>query len=286
MCKLHICRLSVALAVSLKMHLRMAEMTAQGEHRAPASSVRYALFDLLRIKGLLSGSEAKLVEAHCGLVEEEDGGKRLLSATISRLRGSSGSECGRNLFAHQQRVDEQYGCALPPLLMMLLRLALNEPLSKSPWGYPERCMSLYEGYLCNISDAYQGMTQMVMCQLPLPYVQLCKACPSASQRPACVYVCSFAMARGLQGAGLSHFGAFHPYHACGAHIACIPSMRILGTPVSWHSLEAPATMLRALEPTLELTHQPHSADRPVDRTAMTARRRFRTSGPRQLGGPV
>jgi len=59
------------------------------------------------------------------------------------------------------------------LLMMLLRFVLNEPISK-PWGYQERVMNLYEAHLAVVSSAYQGMNQMVMCQLPLPYVQLCK----------------------------------------------------------------------------------------------------------------
>jgi len=171
--KVHVCRLATAFAVSLKFHMRVSEMMNRGGS-GEKQELRFALYDLLRIKALLTAAEARLVERHSGLFEAQVGGwtgskpvfevdvhKHVEARSDTRpvFTGGDGEHAG--------------GCAVPPMIMQFLRSALMEPLCR-PWGYPERVLNLYEMHCGTATQSFQEMNQMVLFSLPLPYVQLCK----------------------------------------------------------------------------------------------------------------
>mmetsp|Transcript_60032 Transcript_60032/g.172320 ORF Transcript_60032/g.172320 Transcript_60032/m.172320 type:complete len:553 (+) Transcript_60032:132-1790(+) len=181
--KVHVVRLAVAVAVSLKFHSRMAEMF-NGPSDVEKGKVWHALADLVRIKGLLTAGEAVLIEKACGLYEEE---AKLIAACwskvpsgpslrvdLGRSRKCSQEAMGRRrLFGQDDGGEDHGGTPVPLVLLQVLRGFLMHPLDK-PWGYPERFLNSNEMHLANAARAFEGLSQLILIPMPLPYLQLSK----------------------------------------------------------------------------------------------------------------
>jgi len=175
--KVHVCRLSIAYIVSLKYHMRAADMMNAG-HKVDSDSLRHALTDLVRIKSLLTGVETDLLEYCCGLYEEGEEAATMTNTSSSfavdmNRHRTQRDLAGLSLLLGGTGQAEHGGYAVPPFILTLLRMAIREPLDKR-WGCPERVLSLCEDYIDDVIQAFRGMNRMVACPLPLPYLQLCK----------------------------------------------------------------------------------------------------------------
>lgn len=177
MLKVHVVRLSIAWAVSIKYHMRLTEMMNAGKFTSQ-EEVRPALADLIRIKGLLTDSEAQLVEKVCGIYEFanplEFGSEGPPPSTIdfNRFRSEKDMQGKLQMFWHDS--DGQGGLAIPLLILQLMRGLLMHPLAEKSWGYPERYLNILEGHMGSAMTALEGLHNMVMIPSPLPYLQLCK----------------------------------------------------------------------------------------------------------------
>eukprot|EP00428_Durinskia_dybowskii_P049617 CAMPEP_0170347284 /NCGR_PEP_ID=MMETSP0116_2-20130129/74905_1 /TAXON_ID=400756 /ORGANISM="Durinskia baltica, Strain CSIRO CS-38" /LENGTH=480 /DNA_ID=CAMNT_0010601113 /DNA_START=27 /DNA_END=1471 /DNA_ORIENTATION=- len=137
--KMHVCRLAIACAVSLKYHMRAVEMMNSCGQKINTQSLRHALSDLVRIKSLLTEFEAKRVEEQSGLYEVKHD-----------------HDVGHTA-AHRQLPQGRRAAA-----------AIEK------WGYPERVLNVVEAHLSVFMKALRGMDGMGSVGLPLPYLQLCK----------------------------------------------------------------------------------------------------------------
>jgi len=176
--KVHAVRLCIAFAVSLKYHVRVAEMR-YNNLAATNQGMRHILSDLIRLKGLLSEKEALLIESTCGLYEQTmDRSGCLTSARraympavdYNRIR-SSPSPRARHMFSRD--CEDHGGVGVPLLMLQLLRGLLMEPLGQK-WGYPERFLQVFEPQLVVATLAYQQMELIIRMPAPFPYLQLCK----------------------------------------------------------------------------------------------------------------
>jgi len=180
--KMHVCRLAIACAVSLKYHMRAVEMMNSCGQKINTQSLRHALSDLVRIKSLLTEFEAKRVEEQSGLYEvkhDHDAGsclpsskKSCFSVDIYRKR-SERDLADRKPILGENGSEFQCGGAIPLLIVNFLRVAVRLPLSQK-WGYPERVLNVVEAHLSVFMKALRGMDGMGSVGLPLPYLQLCK----------------------------------------------------------------------------------------------------------------
>lgn len=192
--KVHIIRLAVAFVVSLKFHMRAAGMLSD-QTAVTKDMVWHAMADHLRVQSLLTAAEAKLVDDICGLYEKE--GQTYMCGNMcgmvfaenvevdfNRYRSSSevegrtrmftsGGGLGRGVPAGEEEEPDHGGTSVPLFILQLLRGLLMRPLGKR-WGYPERYLNFNEACLGKATRAYEGMHQMVLMPLPLPYLQLCK----------------------------------------------------------------------------------------------------------------
>jgi len=194
--------------VSLKYQVRAAELRYWSSDSS--ACFKHCLSDLLRMMGLLSKAEVKLVEASCGLYEKEmevpntccpwapARRKNVQTVDYNRVRSSNHSETSpKNVFSpskarrpsnfgvfptdvtsgndsDEEEVVGLGGLAMPLLMLQLLRSVLMRPLAQT-WGYPERFLQVFEPSLHYATLSYQRFEQLVRCPVPFPYLQLCRA---------------------------------------------------------------------------------------------------------------
>mmetsp|Transcript_132 Transcript_132/g.291 ORF Transcript_132/g.291 Transcript_132/m.291 type:complete len:567 (-) Transcript_132:52-1752(-) len=186
--KVNIIRLAVAFAVSLKYHMRIAEIFT-GAGVADKAQIWFAAADLIRIKSLLTANESALIEQVAGLYEEEPeperngsycrcrGGEKAepsYHADIGRRRHpEAGSSRRRLLGLHEDPEDDYGGKPVPLMLLQMLRGHLVQAICKD-WGFPERYLNYNEMHLAHISTTFEGLNQLVLTPMPLPYLQLSK----------------------------------------------------------------------------------------------------------------
>lgn len=176
--KVHMVRLSVAYAVSLKFHMRVADML-NNSSSVSKDAVWHALADLVRVKSMLTDAEANRVDDICGLYEDKDETRmcgfivRDRSVHVDFNRYRSEDEVRKRARMFQSFEPDHGGTSVPLLLLQLLRGVLMHPLDKK-WGIPERYLNYNEQNLANAIRSFEGMHHMVIVPLPLPYLQLCK----------------------------------------------------------------------------------------------------------------
>lgn len=200
--RVHITRLTLAMAVALKYHCRITESAVSGSMLSP-DAVTYVLFDFIRIRGLLYPSEQPILAGACGLYSQRstDGDccrkgeqtnnwysnilKIPLSVDYWKGQGNLGFNSAscvppppRPVFLetdHGPELSPDYvGVPLPLVLLQLLRCYIHEPLKIEPWGYAERMVNLAEIHISNICQSFESLDRLITTPLPLAYLQHCK----------------------------------------------------------------------------------------------------------------
>lgn len=201
--RVHIMRLTLAMAVALKYHCRITESAVSGSMLDP-DTVTYVLFDFIRIRGLLYPSEQPILAGACGLYSQRatDGAEccgkgeqthnhwytNLLKIPLSvdywngeGNLGFNSASCvlppPRPVFLETDLGPElspdYVGVPLPLVLLQLLRFYIREPLL-APWGYAERMVNLAEIHISTVCMSFESLDRLITTPLPLAYLQHCK----------------------------------------------------------------------------------------------------------------
>lgn len=202
--RVHITRLTLAMAVALKYHCRITESAVSGSMLSP-DAVTYVLFDFLRIRGLLYPQEQPILAGACGLYSQRstDGAEccgkteqkqnnwfaNLLKIPLSADHFTGEANLGFNSAScvpppprpvfletdHGPELSPDYvGVPLPLVLLQLLRIYIHEPLKVDPWGYEERMVNLAEIHISNVCRSFESLDRLITTPLPLAYLQHCK----------------------------------------------------------------------------------------------------------------
>eukprot|EP00928_Gymnodinium_smaydae_P046462 TRINITY_DN3095_c0_g1_i1.p1 TRINITY_DN3095_c0_g1~~TRINITY_DN3095_c0_g1_i1.p1 ORF type:complete len:556 (+),score=128.15 TRINITY_DN3095_c0_g1_i1:29-1696(+) len=200
MLKVQVVRLALATAVSLSYHTTIVlSLSSFGD--IDKEKMLLAMLTFKRIKGLLTGAEASVLDRVCGLSELKQCCGTFCVPKVSfavdmnrlRMREEIDSEGRLTIFG-----DDGHACsgvALTPVLIQLLRKALRTGLSRE-WGYPERMLNLYESCLSQATEAFEDLDDVVTQPMPLPYLQLCRSFMIAF---LCLYPWSIHLEHGIWG---------------------------------------------------------------------------------------
>lgn len=184
--KIHCIRLCLAFTLSVKYHTRVADALASLADVGSEEVLPFVL-DILRIKSLLTEFECKMLEDQCGLYEEQDEGEAERHgcyesipepASVNyridygRHRPSTQKDGRRSIFAPDSS-SPSGGTALPPLILQLLRMVLQQPLAEK-WGFYERNLNYHEVLFQRMSANFRVIDCMVAMPMPLMYAQECK----------------------------------------------------------------------------------------------------------------
>eukprot|EP00928_Gymnodinium_smaydae_P046464 TRINITY_DN3095_c0_g3_i1.p1 TRINITY_DN3095_c0_g3~~TRINITY_DN3095_c0_g3_i1.p1 ORF type:complete len:588 (+),score=123.30 TRINITY_DN3095_c0_g3_i1:29-1792(+) len=205
MLKVNVVRLALATAVSLSYHASIVlSLSSFGE--IDKEKLLCAMLTFKRIKGLLTGAEASVLDRVCGLSEIKPkqkpkhwgisrDSKVSFAVDMNRLRMREEIDSEGRLTIFGDDGNACSGVALTPVLIQLLRKQLRFGLRKE-WGYPERMLNLYESCLSQAIEAFEDLDDVVTQPMPLPYLQLCRSFMIAF---LCLYPCSIKLEQGIWG---------------------------------------------------------------------------------------
>lgn len=193
--EVHVLRLILAIGVSLRFHVRIAEHVLSGG-QLPLETVQLLLFDLHRVRGLLLPNEQAIVDQACGLYLEDKevpsrGGKMECNFRVRlhyhRERPAPPAEGERRLRRLVSGMENTFqpestfhlesdfrpgsaGMALPLLLVQLLRRHLAKVML-AQWGFRERVANVVEHNLEGVCKSFECLERLITLPFPLAYLQ-------------------------------------------------------------------------------------------------------------------
>eukprot|EP00746_Dinoflagellata_sp_MGD_P003561 gnl/MRDRNA2_/MRDRNA2_106905_c0_seq1.p1 gnl/MRDRNA2_/MRDRNA2_106905_c0~~gnl/MRDRNA2_/MRDRNA2_106905_c0_seq1.p1 ORF type:complete len:549 (+),score=59.69 gnl/MRDRNA2_/MRDRNA2_106905_c0_seq1:94-1740(+) len=190
MVRVNVCRYVIAFAVSVKCHSRICRQGLQSKE-----TMLHNVLDVLRLSGLLTNVEARIIASRSGLYEERmsdslvgSGGLKFL-ADFNKRRNPEEFSSWTPLFpisedwsqlsgesnGHAQQdgyIPWAQASAMPPLIIHLLRTELYRAINK-PWGFPERTLNILEFSLRELHKSFECFDRLVRIPQPKPYTYLC-----------------------------------------------------------------------------------------------------------------
>mmetsp|Transcript_89558 Transcript_89558/g.191911 ORF Transcript_89558/g.191911 Transcript_89558/m.191911 type:complete len:460 (-) Transcript_89558:58-1437(-) len=177
--RINVVRLCVALAVSFKLHTRIA---LDGYCFGSISGETKWLvdWDRLRLLQLLTVEEFRIVDACMGISDEgAPPAKDALASLVKQFKGDSEKRGGPPPgFPEEFEVDP--GCIVRPpvvivyLIREVIMRNMNDPFNSQPWGLKDRFIPGLAGLLTSLQHNFEMAHQIITTPLPLPYANLCK----------------------------------------------------------------------------------------------------------------
>lgn len=178
--RVDIVRLSIALAITYKLHTRVAHDGYCFGHIEKDAKWNCD-FDRYRLRLLLTDEEYGIVDGLLGLKDPAR-----VTAENALEHFTKQFKFGQSKGAQEappewpEEFVVQHGCAarMPVAVIYLLRETLfrnmNDPLNSKPWGIKERFLSGLESLLLQLQHSFEMTHQIITTPVPLPYANLCK----------------------------------------------------------------------------------------------------------------
>lgn len=182
--RVDVVRLCVALAVSFKLHTRIA-LNGYCFGSIDANAKWRVDWDRFRLRQLLSMDEFLLVDEVVGFGPNEqvqrDEHDDLLKHFARQFRGpfsAQGPQGPPDDWPTEFEVDRE--CHIRPLVVIsgflreLMFKNINDMSNNAPWAFKERYMSIFMDLIGSMLHSFEQANQIITTPIPLPYANLCK----------------------------------------------------------------------------------------------------------------